>query len=68
MSVAVNEIQHFSSGNINHFLKNRHTISKGGFFMDKSKEIQKQERQQQREKSTAVKGDKKLNGPNRPST
>lgn len=35
--------------------------------MDKSKEIQKQERQQQKEKSTAIKGNKKLNGPNRPS-
>lgn len=45
----------------------RHTIEKGGFIMSKSKEIKKQELQQQREKSTAIKGDKKLNGPNRPS-
>ncbi|WP_222928571.1 spore protein [Oceanobacillus piezotolerans] len=36
--------------------------------MDKSKEIQRKERQQQKAKSTAIQGDKKLNGPNRPST
>ncbi len=35
--------------------------------MDKSKEILKKERQQQKAKSE-IKGDKKLNGPNRPST
>lgn len=36
--------------------------------MDKSKEIKKQEHQQKKKKSTAINGDKKLNGPNRPST
>ncbi|WP_197482131.1 spore protein [Oceanobacillus sp. Castelsardo] len=35
--------------------------------MDKSKQILKQEKQQRRSKSE-IKGDKKLNGPNRPST
>lgn len=42
-------------------------MTKGGCGMDKSKEVKKQERQQQREKSDPIKGDKKLNGPNRPS-
>ncbi|MFD1849501.1 spore protein [Oceanobacillus bengalensis] len=36
--------------------------------MDKSKEILNKERQQRQTKSQAIKGDKKLNGPDRPST
>ncbi|WP_218775536.1 spore protein [Oceanobacillus senegalensis] len=35
--------------------------------MDKSKEILKKEKQQKKA-NQAIKGDKKLNGPNRPST
>ncbi len=35
--------------------------------MDKSKEIRQKEKQQQKAR-TPIKGDKKLNGPDRPST
>lgn len=49
------------------FLKLDIITRKEVFILDKSKEILKKERQQQKQKGP-IKGDKKLNGPDRPST